>query len=48
MLTLYLAAGVSGEMAIFVAQADVLTGYFVGGLVVLFGLWALWRLEHIP
>ncbi len=47
-LTLYLAAGVSGEMAIFVAQADVLTGYFVGGLVALFGLWALWRLEHIP
>ncbi len=46
-LVLYLAAGVSGELAIFVAEADILTGYLVGGLVVLFSLWSLWQLEKI-
>ncbi len=45
-MALYLVAGVSGELAIFVAQADIVTGYFVGGLVLLFGLWALWQLER--
>ncbi len=44
-MVLYLAAGVSGELAMFVAQADLVTGYFLGGLAALFGLWALWQLE---
>ncbi len=46
-MALYLAAGVTGELALFVAQADKLTGYVLGGLVALFGLWALWRLEQV-
>ncbi len=47
-LVLYLAAGVLGEIALFVAQADILTGYLVGALVFCFALWALWKLEHVP
>ena len=45
-MALYLAAGNAGELAMFVAQADIVTGYFLGGLVVAFGLWALWYLER--
>ncbi len=45
-MVLYLAAGIAGELAMFVAQADIVTGYFLGGLVVAFGLWALWYLER--
>ncbi len=44
-LLLYLVAGVCGELAIFVAEADILTGYLVGGLVALFGMWSFWQLE---
>ncbi len=46
-LVLYLVAGVVGEIALFVAQADVITGYLVGAVVLLFALWALWRLERL-
>ncbi|NPA90858.1 MAG: undecaprenyl/decaprenyl-phosphate alpha-N-acetylglucosaminyl 1-phosphate transferase [Chloroflexi bacterium] len=44
-LILYLVGGALGEIALFVAQADVLTGYLVGGLVFTLALWALWKLE---
>ncbi len=44
-LLLYLVAGGLGEVALFVAQADVLTGYVIGGIVLVLALWALWRLE---
>ncbi len=47
-LVLYLAAGICGEIALFVAQANLLTGYTVGVLVAAFALWALWRLEQVP
>ncbi len=46
-MALYLAAGVAGELALFVAQADMVTGYFLGGLVALFALWAFWALEQV-
>jgi UDP-GlcNAc:undecaprenyl-phosphate GlcNAc-1-phosphate transferase len=45
-LTLYLASGAVGLVAIFVTQATVLEGYIAGGGVALVALYALWRLER--
>ncbi len=47
-LTLYVVSFILGLVAIFVTQASVLEGYAVGGLVVLAGLYALWRVERPP
>ncbi len=44
-LLLYLVAGALGEMAMFVAQADVFTGYVLGGILLVLALWAFWHLE---
>jgi UDP-GlcNAc:undecaprenyl-phosphate GlcNAc-1-phosphate transferase len=47
-LTLYVVSFILGLLATFVTQASVLEGYFVGGLVVLAGFYALWRVERPP
>jgi UDP-GlcNAc:undecaprenyl-phosphate GlcNAc-1-phosphate transferase len=47
-LTLYVVSFVLGLLATFVTQASVVEGYIAGGLVVLAGLYALWRLERPP
>ena len=47
-LTLYVVSFVLGLLAIFVTQASVLEGYVVGGLVVLAGIYGLWRVERPP
>ncbi|SNB75609.1 MraY family glycosyltransferase [Thermoflexus hugenholtzii] len=47
-LTLYLAQVTLGVLAMFVAMAGALESYLIGGLVVGFALWALWRLEQPP
>ena len=47
-LTLYVVAFILGMLAIFVTQASIVEGYTVGGLVVLAGLYGLWRLERPP
>lgn len=47
-LTLYVVSFVLGLLATFVTQASVAEGYITGGLVVLAGLYGLWRLEHPP
>jgi UDP-GlcNAc:undecaprenyl-phosphate GlcNAc-1-phosphate transferase len=45
-LTLYLASGALGLVAIFVTQASILEGYIAGGGVAMVALYALWRLER--
>ncbi len=45
---LYIVSFVLGLLAIFVTQASVFEGYFVGGLVALVGLYGLWRFERPP
>lgn len=47
-LILYLIAGAFGMVATFMTQATVLEGYFIAGVVVLLGLYALYRLEQVP
>jgi UDP-GlcNAc:undecaprenyl-phosphate GlcNAc-1-phosphate transferase len=47
-LTLYVVAFVLGLLATFVTRASVAEGYIVGALVVLGGIYALWRLERPP
>ena len=44
-LILYLAAGMFGMVGLFITQADIIEGYFIGGAVALFSLYTLWRLE---
>ena len=46
-LMLYLACCSLGVVAMFLTQASVLEGYFVGALLVLVALYALWRLEQV-
>jgi len=47
-LTLYIVSFILGLLAVFVTQASILEGYVVGGLVVLAGLYSLWRVERLP
>jgi UDP-GlcNAc:undecaprenyl-phosphate GlcNAc-1-phosphate transferase len=47
-LTLYVVSFVLGLLATFVTQASVVEGYVAGGLVIVAGLYALWRLERPP
>jgi UDP-GlcNAc:undecaprenyl-phosphate GlcNAc-1-phosphate transferase len=44
-LSLYLICGTLGLLALFVTQASVPQGYFIGAMVALAALWALWKLE---
>jgi UDP-GlcNAc:undecaprenyl-phosphate/decaprenyl-phosphate GlcNAc-1-phosphate transferase len=47
-LTLYVVSFVLGLLAIFVTRASVTEGYIAGGLVILAGIYGLWRLERPP
>ncbi len=47
-LTLYVTAFILGLLATFITQASVTEGYVAGGLVVLAGVYAFWRLERPP
>jgi hypothetical protein len=47
-LTLYVVSFILGLLATFVTQASILEGYAVGGLVVLVGIYGLWRVERPP
>ncbi|MFW6042396.1 MAG: glycosyltransferase family 4 protein [Chloroflexota bacterium] len=44
-LILYLVAGMFGMVGLFITQADIVEGYFIGGTVALFSIYAIWRLE---
>lgn len=46
-LTLYLVCCALGVVAMFLTQATVLEGYFIGVLLVLVAIYALWRLEQV-
>jgi len=46
-LVLYLVCCALGVVAMFLTQASVIEGYFIGGLLVLVALYALWRLEQV-
>lgn len=43
-LLLYLIAGAFGMVALFITEADVAEGYFVGAVVALLGVLAIWKL----
>lgn len=45
-LILYLMGGMFGLVSLFVTQADVIEGYTIGLIVVLLGLYLIWRLER--
>lgn len=45
---IYLAAGVCGEVALFIAYADVATAYLLAGILAVAGLVCLWYLERVP
>ena len=47
-LTLYVTSFVLGLLATFVTRASVTEGYIAGGIVVLAGIYGLWRLERPP
>ena len=44
-LILYLVGGILGMIAVFVTQATLSESLFIGGLVALMGLYAIWQLE---
>jgi len=46
-LMLYLVCCALGVVAMFLTQASIPEGYLVGALLLLFGLYALWRLEQV-
>lgn len=46
-LSLYLIAGAFGMVATFITQATLLEGYFIGAVVLLLVLYAIWRLEKL-
>jgi len=46
-LMLYLVCCALGVVAMFLTQASVMEGYFVGALLALVALYALWRLEQV-
>ncbi len=47
-LFIYLLAGISGMVALFVTQADLLEGYLIGTVVIILSIFAFWRLEQQP
>jgi len=46
-LMLYLVCCALGVVAMFLTQASVVEGYFIGALLVIVALYALWRLEQV-
>lgn len=44
-MSLYLFAGIAGMIAIFITQATILEGYFIGGVVALLAAYAIWWLD---
>ncbi len=44
-MSLYLFAGIAGMIAIFITQATLLEGYFIGGVVALLAAYAIWWLD---
>ena len=46
-LMLYLVCCALGVVAMFLTQASVVEGYFIGGVLVLAAVYALWRLEQV-
>jgi UDP-GlcNAc:undecaprenyl-phosphate GlcNAc-1-phosphate transferase len=46
-LMLYLVCCALGVVAMFLTQATIIEGYFIGGLSVVVALYALWRLEQV-
>ena len=46
-LILYLVCCALGVAAMFLTQASVIEGYFIGALLAIFALYALWRLEQV-
>ena len=47
-LICYLICAGLGVVALFITQASIIEGYFVGGVVAVVGMWSLWRLERVP
>jgi UDP-GlcNAc:undecaprenyl-phosphate GlcNAc-1-phosphate transferase len=47
-LICYLLAGMCGVFATFITQASIREGYAAGALVVVAGVWGIWRLEKVP
>ncbi len=47
-LMLYLVCGALGVVAMFLTQASIVEGYFVGSLLLVVALYAIWRLEQVP
>ena len=45
-LVLFLLGGAMGLVAVFITQATVSQGYFIGGMAVLTAVWAIWRLDR--
>jgi UDP-GlcNAc:undecaprenyl-phosphate GlcNAc-1-phosphate transferase len=45
-LSLYLIGGVLGMIAVFVTQATIPEGYFLGAWVLLMALYAIWQLDY--
>jgi len=46
-LMLYLVCCILGVIAMFLTQASMIEGYFIGALLVITALYALWRLEQV-
>jgi hypothetical protein len=46
-LICYLICAGLGVIALFITQASILEGYVVGGIMAVFGVVALWRLERV-
>ncbi len=44
-MTLYLFSGIAGMIAIFITQATILEGYFIGGVVALLAAYTIWWLD---
>jgi len=45
-LILYLIAGISGMIAVFITQATIEEGYFIGAVALILGATAIWRFER--
>jgi UDP-GlcNAc:undecaprenyl-phosphate GlcNAc-1-phosphate transferase len=45
-MAIYLICGALGVLAIFLTQASIVEGYAIGAVVILAGLFGLWRLEN--
>jgi UDP-GlcNAc:undecaprenyl-phosphate GlcNAc-1-phosphate transferase len=45
-LILYLISGVFGMVALFITQATVVEGYFIGGVVAVVCAYAIWRMDR--